>query len=167
MGAHTVYISAGSNMGDRKANLSQALSRCIEQLGVFISCSSVYETAAWGMRDQDDFYNIVFSVSTILEPQDTLRTLLSTEQEMGRVRDIKWGPRKIDLDILFFDRQIISEPGLTVPHPQLQNRRFILEPLCEIAPALQHPVSGITMQELLQQCPDPLKVHRTNIHLLS
>lgn len=160
MSSRKVYISAGSNMGDRLANLRNALKACEKKLGDVVSCSSVYETAAWGITDQEDFYNIVFALNTRKNSAEVLKLLLETEIEMGRVRDMKWGPRKIDLDILFFDDQIVEQPGLHIPHPEIENRRFILEPMNEIAPNHVHPAALKTIKTLLEECKDELSVKR-------
>jgi 2-amino-4-hydroxy-6-hydroxymethyldihydropteridine diphosphokinase len=122
--------------------------------------SSLYETAAWGNTNQPAFYNQAICVETTLEPENLLARLLTIEIEMGRVREEKYGPRTIDLDILMVNDIVLDSPTLTIPHPQLHNRRFALLPLIEIAPTLLHPVLDKTMHELLLNCPDTLDVQK-------
>jgi len=128
--------------------------------GRVTSISSLYETAAWGNTNQPAFYNQAICVETTLEPENLLSRLLTIEIEMGRVREEKYGPRTIDLDILMVNDIVLDSPTLTIPHPQLHNRRFALLPLIEIAPTLLHPVLDKTMQELLLNCPDTLDVQK-------
>ena len=122
--------------------------------------SALYETEAWGMEDQDLFLNQALKINTTLTAQELLQAILGIEKQMGRIRDIKYGPRLIDIDILFFDLQVIKEPGLTVPHPELQNRRFALECLAELAPHLVHPLFHKSIERLLLECTDPLRVYK-------
>jgi 2-amino-4-hydroxy-6-hydroxymethyldihydropteridine diphosphokinase len=128
--------------------------------GRVTSISSLYETAAWGNTNQPAFYNQAICVETTLEPENLLARLLTIEIEMGRVREEKYGPRTIDLDILMVNDIVLDSPTLTIPHPQLHNRRFALLPLIEIAPTLLHPVLDKTMHELLLNCPDTLDVQK-------
>ncbi|SFN08536.1 2-amino-4-hydroxy-6-hydroxymethyldihydropteridinediphosphokinase [Thermodesulforhabdus norvegica] len=111
--------------------------------------SSWYFTEPVGYREQAWFVNGVAEGSTLLAPLQLLENLQKIESEMGRVRDFKWGPRTVDLDILFYGDEIVELPGLTIPHPELHRRRFVLVPLCELVPELRHPVLGITVKELL------------------
>lgn len=156
------YLLTGGNMGDRLSNLQLAYERVEKQVGTIIKKSGVYETEAWGKTDQSSFLNQVLLVSTSLSPDELLQTLLAIEQEMGRKRIEKMGPRIIDIDILFYNSYIISSPTLTVPHPQIANRRFVLTPLNEIAPRFVHPVLKKTITQLLQICPDKLEVKKYN-----
>ena len=153
------YILTGGNQGDRLEQLAIALKE-IKTLGTIRAVSGIYETAAWGKTDQPDFLNQVIHLETEQRPQQLMDSLLQIEAKMGRQRTEKYDPRTIDLDILYFNDEIIDEPGLMIPHPRLQLRRFVLEPLYEIAPNLIHPVFGKTTYQLLLDCPDPLPVKR-------
>lgn len=155
-----VYLLTGGNMGNRLVNLQQASRKIKKQAGIVLKKSEVYETAAWGLTDQNPFLNQVLLVSTSLPPEELLQTLLRIEQELGRKRILKMGPRIIDIDILFYNNEIIATPGLTVPHPQIANRRFVLTPLNEIAPGFVHPGLQKTIKELLEICPDKLEVKK-------
>jgi 2-amino-4-hydroxy-6-hydroxymethyldihydropteridine diphosphokinase len=152
------YLLIGGNQGDRLARLATARD-CIEATGAkILLASAVYETAAWGITDQPDFLNQSLKVSTAQDAPAWLLTLLDIEEKMGRRRKERYGPRIIDIDILFFNNSIISQPGLTIPHPEIQHRRFALTPLEEIAPMLIHPVLRQTIRTLLADCTDPLPV---------
>ena len=155
-----VFIVSGGNLGDRMVNLSRAKNAIAEKIGNITSQSSIYETAAWGKEDQPAFLNQVLEISTKLSPQDLLTSLLSIEKEMGRIRTEKLGPRTIDLDILFYNDTIIQEDNLVIPHPHISSRRFVLEPLSELAPNFVHPALQKTISELLASCPDMLPVSR-------
>ena len=122
--------------------------------------SAVYETAAWGITEQPDFWNQVVVLETDLQPEPLLKAILAIEQSLGRERDLRWGARTLDVDILYYNEQIIETPALSVPHPQIANRRFTLAPLAEIAPDFVHPVLKITQLQLLDACTDPLPVRR-------
>ena len=151
------FILTGGNQGDRFEQLAIAR-KAIGTLGNIIAVSGIYETAAWGKTDQPDFLNQVIQMETALTPQQLMVALLEIEAKMGRQRAEKYSPRTIDLDILYYNDEIIDQPGLMIPHPRLQLRRFVLEPLYEIAPNLVHPVFGKTTYQLLLECPDPLPV---------
>jgi 2-amino-4-hydroxy-6-hydroxymethyldihydropteridine diphosphokinase len=157
---NTAYLLIGGNLGDRAAYLAEAVKQISVVCGRVTSISSLYETAAWGNTNQPTFYNQAIRVETTLEPENLLARLLTIEIDMGRVREEKYGPRTIDLDILMVNDIVIDSPTLTIPHPQLHNRRFALLPLIEIAPTLLHPVLDKTMQELLLNCPDTLDVQK-------
>ena len=147
--AATVYLSLGANLGDRLANMRLALAR-LQTLACLEEVSSLYETDPQGVSDQPLFLNAVCRFSTGLEPQALLRFLKNLEREIGRQPGgQRWGPRPIDLDILLYDDRVVDAPDLTVPHPRLAERAFVLVPLCELAPALRHPLLGKTMKELL------------------
>ena len=157
---NTAYLLIGGNLGDRAAYLAEAINQISAQCGRVISTSSIYETAAWGNVNQPAFYNQAVKLITILSPEALIERLLAIENEMGRVRTEKYGPRTIDLDILMINDIVIDTPTLTIPHPQLHNRRFALLPLHEIAPALHHPVLNKTIHELLLNCLDTLDVQK-------
>jgi 2-amino-4-hydroxy-6-hydroxymethyldihydropteridine diphosphokinase len=145
--ADLAYIGLGSNLGDRKAFLERAIRR-LQPLRV----SRIVETEPWGRTDQPRYLNAVAEVSTDLEPGALLEELLSVERDLGRVRGERWGPRTIDLDLLLFgDREVRSE-ALTVPHPFLARRRFVLEGLAELCPDRAVPGLGRTVRELLEVC---------------
>lgn len=156
----TAFILLGSNQNQPLLQLQHALLGIEENIAAIISASSIYKTAAWGNRQQPVFYNQVIEVSTVLKPIDLLDKLLLLENQMGRVRHTKWEPRIIDLDILFFDRNISNQPRLKLPHPYLHERMFTLVPLNEIASNWVHPKLGLTVNDLLHLCTDPLKVEK-------
>ena len=156
----TAYLLIGGNLGNRKENLSKAVSLINEQCGSLTRSSSIYETEAWGNTDQPSFLNQALEISTSLSAQQLMRKVLRIEEEMGRVRKEKLGPRIIDIDILLFENQIHDLRFLKIPHPEMQNRRFVLVPLAEINSTLQHPVLKKTIAELLEECPDNLQVSK-------
>jgi len=145
----TAYLGLGSNVGNREANLREALER-LEAAGIRVTRrSSIYETEPQGLRDQPWFLNAVVEVETDLLAPQLLACMLAVEREMGRRRLAPNGPRNIDMDILFCGQSVIDAPELQLPHPRIAQRRFVLEPLAEIAPDLRHPVSGKTAREML------------------
>ena len=150
------YLLIGGNMGDRLANLQNAQIAIQDQIGSIILSSSIYETAAWGLEDQPRFLNQALIIETNYTAQEVLKKLLSIEQSMGRIRQQPLGPRIIDLDIIFFNDQIIHTEDLTIPHPQMQKRNFVLTPLNEITPEFIHPELKQTINQLLIDCRDPL-----------
>jgi 2-amino-4-hydroxy-6-hydroxymethyldihydropteridine diphosphokinase len=152
------FILLGSNQGDRLMNLTAACEGISREVGKIVTRSSIYKTRAWGNTEQPDFYNQVILVDTTQTPQSLLRTLQEIEKTMGRVRTEKWGPRVIDLDILFWNNEVINEENLVVPHPGIPARRFTLVPLQEIAPDFRHPVLVKSISELLEECKDLLAV---------
>jgi 2-amino-4-hydroxy-6-hydroxymethyldihydropteridine diphosphokinase len=153
-----VFLLIGGNMGDRLQNLHQAIALLSATCGQVIQQSAVYETAAWGKTDQPAFLNQALLLTTALTPHELITTILSVEEKMGRLRMEKNGPRVIDIDIIFYNELVMHEPHLTIPHPQLQNRRFVLVPLYEIAPQFVHPVFHKTIAQLLEECVDDLAV---------
>jgi len=154
------YLLIGGNLGNREENLKHATRSIAHRLGPILMASSIYETEAWGMKDQPPFLNQVLFVETKLNPEAVLDAILSIEKEMGRKRIEKFGPRTIDIDILFYNDLKMHKSSLTIPHPQLHLRRFTLEPLNEIAPHLVHPVFNKPISELLKESNDPLVVKK-------
>jgi 2-amino-4-hydroxy-6-hydroxymethyldihydropteridine diphosphokinase len=155
-----VYLLIGGNMGDRMLYLTKAKEEIEKQCGQVLQQSSIYETAAWGMEEQAAFLNQVLEIQTQLSPQQLLNNILTIEETLGRKRNIKYGPRLIDIDILLFGNKTIDVHGLKIPHPQMQHRRFVLEPLNEIAAEKVHPVLQKTIAQLLSACTDPLTVNK-------
>ncbi|MEL6537958.1 MAG: 2-amino-4-hydroxy-6-hydroxymethyldihydropteridine diphosphokinase [Bacteroidota bacterium] len=153
-----IYILLGTNLGDREGNFAQARQYIRDRVGEELQASSVYATAAWGITDQPDFLNQVLEVKTSLDPHQLLATLLAIEQDMGRVREVKWGQRIIDLDILYYHHQVLDTQNLQVPHPGIPDRRFTLVPLVEIAAQQLHPALGKTQEQLLAVCTDQSEV---------
>ena len=149
---HKVYLSLGSNMGDKRENLLEAIKRDgeLENTEV-VKSSTILETEPFGYIEQDNFLNACLEVKTLLTPQEFLSSILKIELDMGRVREIKWGPRVIDIDILFYDAEIIQEDNLAVPHPWICEREFVLEPLSEIAPNYVHPLERKTIMMLARK----------------
>ena len=147
---HTIYISLGTNLGDRLANLQAALA-ALPPIVLMQAASPIYETEPWGYSDQPAFLNQVISAETQLEPLDLLPHLKRLETELGRTPTFRYGPRLIDMDILFYDDILLATPGLEIPHPRLHERAFVLVPLVDLAPDFRHPRLGKTLQELLAQ----------------
>lgn len=149
---HKAYLSLGSNMGDKRENLLEAIKRVgeLENTEV-VKSSTILETEPFGYIEQDNFLNACLEVKTLLTPQEFLSSILKIELDMGRVREIKWGPRVIDIDILFYDDEIIQEDNLAVPHPWICEREFVLEPLSEIAPNYVHPLERKTIMMLARK----------------
>jgi 2-amino-4-hydroxy-6-hydroxymethyldihydropteridine diphosphokinase len=146
------YIALGSNRGDRELNLLRAVAEIGKTHGCRVTgVSAFYETSPVGVIDQPSFYNGVLRLATELPPRELLERLLHIEREVfGRIRTVQWGPRPIDLDLLLYGSMIVEEEGLIVPHPRMAERRFVLQPLCDLAPGLVHPVLGQTVAELLK-----------------
>lgn len=149
-----VFLSLGSNLGDRGANLQKALVD-LELWGVSVfRSSSMYVTDPFGKKDQPDFYNLAVEVTTDRSPEDLLTAIHAIERSFGRERKEKWGPRTIDIDILFYGDKVMDDPALTIPHPHLAARKFVLVPLHEIASKFVHPILKKTVGELLMECKD-------------
>lgn len=161
---HTAYLALGSNMGDRKAYLDQAV-RALDSLtqhpakhdqgavpgaGAVERVSNYYETPPYGMTEQADFLNACLRLRTLLTPRELLEELHRIERDAGRERTVHWGPRTLDLDLIFYDDLVLEDSDLCIPHVEMHKRKFVLEPLCEIAPYQRHPVYGKTVREMLE-----------------
>lgn len=157
---HKAFILLGSNMGKRITFLSKAKQLIIEEAGTITAQSSIYQTAAWGNTNQQAFLNQVIVINTKQEPDALMQTLLNIEQQLGRIRTQKFGPRTIDLDILFYDALVTKTKRVTIPHPAIQDRRFVLVPLAELSPRKIHPVYKQTVSSLLKNCSDNLAVKK-------
>jgi 2-amino-4-hydroxy-6-hydroxymethyldihydropteridine diphosphokinase len=144
-----VYLGLGANLGDRIKNMSHAIQSISEQ-AIIVQVSSVYETEPVGYTEQPDFLNAVFSISTEMNPEQLLQYIKEIEHSQGRTPSFPNAPRPIDIDILFYEDRVLHSKQLIVPHPRLTERAFVLVPLAEIAPGLQHPENGKTMKELLE-----------------
>jgi 2-amino-4-hydroxy-6-hydroxymethyldihydropteridine diphosphokinase len=150
----TAFLSLGGNLGNTKEIFEQTYPLIEKKIGRILQKSSLYQTAAWGLTDQADFLNQVIEIDTTQNPEEILTNLLAIELHFGRIRDVRWGPRSIDLDILLMDNLQIKSATLELPHPRLQDRKFILIPLVEIAPNILHPTMGQTAKELLAHTTD-------------
>ena len=157
---HGVLLLLGSNLGDRKWFLEQAIKQIEADIAPVIKASAVYETQSWGKTDAPNYLNQVILLQTDLPAQLILEKILDIERKLGRKREEKWGSRTIDIDILFYGDEIINEPGLHIPHPELHKRRFTLEPLDEIAPDLVHPVLNKKISQLKTELFDDLIVKK-------
>jgi 2-amino-4-hydroxy-6-hydroxymethyldihydropteridine diphosphokinase len=146
----TAYIALGSNLGCKRDNIAQAIQLMAALPGVKINkISSLYETEPWGKTDQEKFINQVIEIETSLQPMDLLQELQKIEIKMGRQRKEKWGPRLIDLDILLYGNEVMNDPHLTIPHPRMRERLFVLVPLAEIGADIQFPEDGAAVEEVL------------------
>ena len=143
-----IYLGLGSNLGDRYANLQHAVDELRKYMTV-TAVSPVYSTEPWGDADQPAFLNICVAAVSSLSPHELLAHIKKTEQELGRMPARHWGPRLIDIDILFFDDLILSDETLTIPHPYMAERSFVLAPLADIIPDFHHPRTGLSVQEML------------------
>jgi 2-amino-4-hydroxy-6-hydroxymethyldihydropteridine diphosphokinase len=155
---NTAYLLIGGNQGNRMHYLHRATEAITVHCGHVARLSGIYETEAWGIRDQDSFLNRALEVHTQLSAFDLLACVLRIEERLGREREVKYGPRTIDIDILLFNSEVIRTENLVVPHPHMQHRRFALQCLHDIAPHIVHPVFQKPITQLLQECSDPLKV---------
>ena len=156
----SAFLLLGSNQGDAKSYLAMAKEAITQNIGGLLKESSIYLTSAWGKTDQPDFLNQVIEIAFKGNPSSLLTSILDIENKMGRVRIEKWGTRIIDIDILFCGDQMVDEPLLQVPHPQIPYRRFTLIPLVEIAPDFIHPVLQKSNRQLLNECTDLLEVKK-------
>jgi 2-amino-4-hydroxy-6-hydroxymethyldihydropteridine diphosphokinase len=154
------YLLTGGNIGNREEQLATARELIRQQCGSITNTSSLYETAAWGKTDQAAFLNQALELETALNARQLMRHLLKIEKQMGRLRKEKYGPRIIDIDILLFNKEKYNYSFLKLPHPEMQNRRFALLPLAEVAPDAIHPVFNKSVSRLLEECPDKLEVKK-------
>lgn len=156
MGRHTAYISAGSNMGDKLLNCKMGISALAESGAAVIKAwSHFYKTSPVDYKDQDWFVNAVVKIETALDPSKLLEEMVSIQAKAGRRFDmVRFGPRILDLDIILYDNAVVNSPGLTIPHPRMHKRRFVLEPLCDIDPAVVHPVLKKNLKYLLDSLVD-------------
>jgi 2-amino-4-hydroxy-6-hydroxymethyldihydropteridine diphosphokinase len=156
-----VFLGIGTNLGDRERNLEQAVTETEKSLGRVMQSSSLYETEPWGFKSEEKFLNMVVKIRTNLSPPALMENILILESMLGRERGEKqYISRLIDIDILFYDDLILIEDHLKIPHPLLNERKFVLIPLCEIEPAMIHPVLGKTIDELLGICEDTSEVRK-------
>jgi dihydroneopterin aldolase/2-amino-4-hydroxy-6-hydroxymethyldihydropteridine diphosphokinase len=163
-----VFLGIGANLGNRENNLKEAVARVEEYIGKVTAFSSIYETEAWGFQTEDEFLNMVLKVETKLKPSGLLGRILMIESLLGRIRITKqYSSRVIDIDILFYGNKKINDVELIIPHPRLHERKFILVPLCEIAPDLIHPVMNKSIAALLKSCKDESKVKKFHSNPLS
>lgn len=153
------YLLIGGNLGDRLAYLDAACEKILQKGINIVRKSSIYETAAWGITDQPSFLNQVLEIETTETPIQLLEDLLSIEKSLGRIRAEKNGARTIDIDILYFGNEIISLPGLNIPHERIPIRKFVLIPLSELNPGYLDPKTEKTIAEMLKDCEDELSVH--------
>jgi 2-amino-4-hydroxy-6-hydroxymethyldihydropteridine diphosphokinase len=155
-----VYLLIGGNMGDRMANLSAAKDMLGLQCGTIIASSSLFETEPWGYKEQPAFLNQALLLSTPFSAEKLLEEILKIENRLGRKRDIPLGPRSIDIDIIYFNNAIIHTSNVTIPHPHIANRKFVLAPLAELAPDFLHPILLKTNKDLLEECGDSSVVYK-------
>lgn len=157
----TVYLLLGSNLQDRKKNITKALELLQTKVGTMVRVSPLYETVPWGTTQGDNFLNGVVEMHCSHDPQLLLDILHAIEDEMGRKRDpnLRYAPRIIDIDILFYADRVISQPGIVIPHPLLHLRRFVLIPLHDLIPDFVHPILKKTVRQLLMECEDNLSVY--------
>ncbi len=158
-----IFLLLGSNQGDKAQNLVLARENIEAQAGNIVLCSSLYKSPAWGMEQQPEFLNQVLEIASVRKADDLLMTILAIEEKMGRVRVQKWGPRLIDIDLLFYGNEVRNSPRLQLPHPRIAERRFTLVPLAEIAPQLVHPILKKSMSQLLEECTDPSVVEFADV----
>ncbi len=157
---NNVYLLIGGNMGERMANLAAARNRINIDCGRITASSSIYETEAWGYKEQPAFLNQALAIETSLEAEKLMEEILKIEMALGRKREIPLGPRIIDIDIIYFNDEIINSSNLTIPHPSMAQRKFVLLPLTEITPDYMHPILLKTNEVLLKECGDSSVVYK-------
>ena len=155
---NTVYIQLGSNIGERESFITKSMHKVEADIGKIITASSIFETTAWGNENQNNFLNSVIEIKTPFDAFTILQKSQEIENNLGRERSDKWGERTIDIDILFYNNKIINTKELTIPHPLIQKRKFVLVPLSEIAPSYKHPILRKNISTLLSECKDTQKV---------
>lgn len=153
-----IFLCLSTNLGDRAQNLQNAIQALQNQEIQITQASKIYETEPWGLIDQPWFLNQCIEISTSLNPQQLLETINQIEADLGRIRHQKWAERTIDIDILYYQDQIIQTDTLTIPHPEIKNRQFVLQPLAEIAPNFIDPLDKQSVQQLQSICPDTSKI---------
>ncbi|MEE2700282.1 MAG: 2-amino-4-hydroxy-6-hydroxymethyldihydropteridine diphosphokinase [Bacteroidota bacterium] len=151
---NTIFLQLGSNMGEREVYLQNAITLIAEGIGIIQKKSKVYESVPWGVENQNNYLNQVLQIKSEFSAEDVLEKVLQIEDEIGRIRNEKWGERIIDIDILFFNDLIIEKEGICIPHIHLHSRKFVLLPLNEIVPDFMHPKYNKTISELLSECKD-------------
>ena len=151
-GWHEAYISIGSNIGDKEKNLIEAINNLEDIKGIIIDkVSSFIKTEPWGLKEQDEFLNGAIKIKTVLSPRELMEVLLNIEKTMKRERIVKWGPRIIDLDIIFYDDLVTDDEYITIPHPRMEEREFVLKPLLEIAPNKVHPLTKKRIFKMIEE----------------
>ena len=157
---NNVYLLIGGNMGERMANLAAARNKINIDCGRISASSSIYETEAWGYKEQPAFLNQALAIETSLDAEKLMEEILKIEMALGRKREIPLGPRIIDIDIIYFNDEILNSSNLTIPHPSMAERKFVLTPLAEIAPSFMHPILFKTNEVLLKECGDSSVVYK-------
>jgi len=155
-----IFLLLGSNLGNRSEMLQKTRDFINNEIGRIVMQSSIYSTKAWGVEDQPDFLNQVIEIDTDLDPHTILKKVNKIEERLGRVRYIKWHSRIIDIDILYYGQMIVESKDLVIPHPEIENRRFVLVPMVEIATSWIHPLLLVSQGELLIKCTDKLDIKK-------